>query len=150
MMFDPYEITWRGATYTIPANRLLGAIAAAEEVITLAELAAAMQKNAPPLTRIARAYAAVLRYAGAKATDDEVYVGMFNDAGADVVAAVAGLLQLMMPPQANAKVRQGGDAQHRPLPTVDPAEAALAELLQPATRPPSSADVGSRQASSGA
>jgi len=157
-MFEPYELRWRGTTYQIPANRMLGAIASAEEVITLAELARAMQQSAPPLTRIARAYGAVLRYAGAKVTDEEVYIGMFEDPGADVLAAASGLLALMVPPNAAERAqRKGGEGPFARGPADPLAAAALHEAQAggwasspQATRPSSPAAAGSRPRPSGA
>jgi len=97
-VFAEVKLNWEGREYVIPPDRVLGAIASVEEFITLNELAQKMRKNAPPLATLAKAYAALLRYAGAKIDDDAVYAGMFVAGGGEVVTAVAALLGLMIPP----------------------------------------------------
>jgi hypothetical protein len=91
-------------SYTIPPDKVFGAIEVIEEVITLKELSSSVARNGnPPLARISRAYASVLRYAGARVEDQQVYIGMFSGGEDDikgVVAAVNGLLALMIPPSA--------------------------------------------------
>ena len=55
------------------------------------------------MTVIARAFAALLRYAGAKVTDDEVYVGMFignTDSKSAATTALLTLFAIMVPPGA--------------------------------------------------
>lgn len=100
-IFDSRTVVWRGTEYVIPATRIMGAIATIEEVITLVELSTSMKEGKPPLHKIAKAYAGVLRYAGAKATDEEVYAGMFaNGLNPDqILAATYGLMELMIPKQ---------------------------------------------------
>ena len=94
-------------TFTIPPEKVFGAIETIEEYITLKELSDGVAKTGQiSMTRLARAYAAVLRYAGAKnVVDEEVYVNMFSNdlGGASMVAAVNGLLGLMIPPAALAE-----------------------------------------------
>lgn len=90
--------------YKIPANRVFGAIAAIEEHVTLKELSDGVARTGHvSLVRASRAYAAALRYAGCeKITDEEVYLAMFNNTseGSGIVAALQGLLGLMIPPAA--------------------------------------------------
>lgn len=110
-IFQPFRLQWAGRDYVIPADRIMGAIAVVEDVIPPMELMAMM---ASPLsikpTRIARAYGAVLRYAGANLSDDAVYDGMFaggEDVSNSVGAALAGLSDLIMPPSLKARIAAG-------------------------------------------
>lgn len=98
-MFVDVEFRWQGETYKIPANRIMRAIAIVEEVITLHELFTYAQKGSAPLAKLAMAFASVLRFAGAKCTDDEVYAAMFvqTDAGTAMSAAIESLLLMMVP-----------------------------------------------------
>jgi len=97
--FDDITLEWHGKEFTIPANRVLKAIACVEDVLTLNELAMYSERKAIPFAKIASAYGAVLRYAGARVTDDEVYSGMLQseDKGVTVTTALGGLMAMMMP-----------------------------------------------------
>lgn len=97
-IFQPVKLGWNGKDYTIPADRVLGAIAVIEEHISFLELIAATRGHAP-LVAISRAFAGVLRYAGGEISDDEVYAGMFREsAQKQAVDAVNTLLVMMVPP----------------------------------------------------
>lgn len=100
--FDDIRLEWQGRQHVIRANRVMGAIARIEDVITLVELQRYADRGTAPLAKIAMAYGAVLRYAGADASDDDVYAGMFsgNSSQDDVVASVSQLLAMMIPPDA--------------------------------------------------
>ena len=96
--FDDVEFVWGDRPYTIKADRVLGAIARIEDVVTLDELSRHFQKQTLPRARIAMAYGAALRYAGAKVMDDDVYSAMFIDSDqASVTQAVTTLLAMMLP-----------------------------------------------------
>jgi hypothetical protein len=103
-IFQPVIIGWNGEDFTIPANKVLGAIAVVEELVTFPELVAMMESGRPRLLLIARAYAGVLRYAGATVTDEETYAGMFNGTQQQQIAeAINALLVMMVPPSAMAE-----------------------------------------------
>lgn len=108
-VFEPVKLGWQGKVYLLPANRVLGAVARIEEVITLAELAKHASGGNAPLARIARAYGSVLRYVGADVEDDDVYAGMFGGAEARelVSAAVQGLLSMMISPEIRRRLEAG-------------------------------------------
>lgn len=117
-MFKPIQIDWKGKPVTIPANRLLGAVAAIEEVITFNELLNYSQRGAYPAARIAKAYGELLRYAGEQVTDDEIYLGIFGD---DVNAAnVTGSMQLLMMIMVPPSLRDGKSND----PVLEPGETA--------------------------
>lgn len=104
-VFEDIRLAWDGAEYVIPADRVLGAIARIEKHLTLKELHEnAAGRDTLPLALISMAYGGVLRYAGAKVSDDQVYLGIFGAGGVaarDAVnAAVQGLLTMMIPPSA--------------------------------------------------
>jgi hypothetical protein len=101
-VFNEIKLQWRGEAFAIPPGRVLGAIAEIEEIITFHEVLEKMAAGRPPVVPIARAYGAVLRYAGAEVSDEQVYEGMFmgETVAAKVTDAVHNLLLLMMPPAA--------------------------------------------------
>ncbi len=120
-IFKEVTITWEGKAYAIPATSVLRAIAIIEEVITLDELMKYRSRNTAPLGKLAAAYGAVLRYAGAQATDEAVYAAMFDGQAAESAGtAVSALLLMMVPPSAmqrpeEAKVMGNGSAVAAPL-----------------------------------
>lgn len=105
-IFEDIRLNWQGVDYVVPSNKVMGAIARIEDVITLTEIYEASQHRSVKFSRVASAYAAVLRYAGATVTDEEVYAGMFagQSAAAAVRDALTGLLGMMIPP--SAKIEQ--------------------------------------------
>lgn len=103
--FDDIALDWDGKTYTIPANKVMGAIARIEDVMTLGELLAYVERETAPFGKISAAYAAVLRYAGCRVTDDDVYAGIFAadkkpaEVQTIVITSLTTLLAMMMPKQ---------------------------------------------------
>ena len=99
-IFSDVRLEWGEASFTIPAERVLGAIAVVEDCVTLADLGA---RKSLPIGKISMAHGAVLRYAGAKVSDEEVYNAMFRDKGKRlhraVSEAVFALQVLMIPPE---------------------------------------------------
>jgi len=63
-------LNWRGQEYRIPESRAFAAGAALEDVVTLAELQAFGTKM--KFFTIAKAMGCLLRFAGAKVSDEEV------------------------------------------------------------------------------
>ena len=97
-IFRDVTLVWKGEAFVIPATQVLGAIAIVEEQITFMELIVSMQKGKPPLVQIARAYGGVLRYAGAKVTDEETYAGIFDPVRHKKIMAAVNMLLVMMVP----------------------------------------------------
>ena len=99
-LFESQSLMWKGETYVIPSDRMLGAIATIEEHFTIMEMLAASHGR-PPLVKISRAFAALLRYAGCKVSDEEMYRSIF-DPQANIMerieAALVTFLLMMTPP----------------------------------------------------
>lgn len=102
-VFRDIILPWEGQDYTIPSNKVMGAIARIEDVLTIKELYEASAGGNIKFTRIAAAFGEALRYAGAKVSDDEVYGAMFAGAESQhvIVSAISGLLSMMIPPAAH-------------------------------------------------
>lgn len=99
-VFEDVPLTWEGVTYTIPSNRIMGAIARIEDVMTLHELSTIRDPRKIKLSHLAQAYGTALRYAGCKVSDEEVYTTMFGkgDIASVAQSIVLGLLVMMTPP----------------------------------------------------
>jgi hypothetical protein len=105
--FDDINLEWEGKPFIIKSNRVLGAIARIEDVITLSELQRFGMRGGSPLAKIAMAYGAVLRYAGAQVTDEEVYRGLFSQgkktSAETVMLSIHSLVSMMIPPMPEEK-----------------------------------------------
>lgn len=98
-LFDDVSLTWKGREYVIPRNRVMGAIARVEDVLTLHELLVIQTRGGTPYAKLSAAYGTVLRYAGAKVEDEDVYAGMFKaETSGEIGGAVVNLLHMMLPP----------------------------------------------------
>lgn len=92
---QPIRLTYKGQDFLIPADRAFKAGAAVEEIVSLAEIAS--WGDRPRFFKIAEAFGALLRFAGCKASDEEVHAdmmaGLRNSAAAgvaeDIPAAIA-------------------------------------------------------------
>jgi hypothetical protein len=104
-MFSPITLDWKGQPVTIPADALLGAIATVEKVVTFNEMLEFDRRQAYPGALMARAYGALLRYAGVKVTDEEVYAGLFGDA--ELASNVTGSMQILMVMMVPPHLRRG-------------------------------------------
>lgn len=114
-VFEDITVEWRGRDYVIPGDQVLGAIARVEDVITFREIHDYTQaRQTLPMAKIAMAFGAILRYAGASVNDDEVYEALFDGSNAGQVAtnSVTTLMTMMLPP----KSRQNGAASGNPQP----------------------------------
>lgn len=98
-LFQPLTLNWEGRDYVIPPDRVMGAIATVEDVITLGELANVSQSGNINISKLARAYSALITYAGAmNASWEVVYKSMFQGNQQVALLAVRSLLIMMMPP----------------------------------------------------
>ena len=112
--FEDVTIGWRGEQYVVPANRQMLLIAKIEDALSgdtgQQALTILFRKEGPPYTRLAAAYGAALRHAGAKVTDDEVYLSIMTDlaqgtkaeAARVIKGAIIALLSIISPPAAAA------------------------------------------------
>lgn len=98
-VFNELNLTWKGIEYTVPADNILRLIAKVEDVITLNELYSYSQKGAAPLAKLATAFGVILRYAGAKVRDDEIYMTIVNGQSDAATVATQTILAMMLPPE---------------------------------------------------
>ncbi|MFN7177113.1 MAG: hypothetical protein ACK4MX_09515 [Thermaurantiacus sp.] len=108
-IFEAYNLEWAGEKLVIPPDRVMCAIAVVEQHITLHELFEVMgRRKTVEMVRLAEAYAALLNFAGAEVSAEEVYASFFmsGDQASAIISAVRGLQMLMIPP-ASYKVTEG-------------------------------------------
>jgi len=78
--FEPITIGWKGEDYTVPPTKCMGLLAALEEVLAPGQNNSAIEVLAQPhrahMTKLAKAYATALRYAGCGVSDQEVYLSL--------------------------------------------------------------------------
>ena len=101
-LFQEIALSWKGQEYVVAPNNVMMMLAKVEDILTLGELIQHSQKGGAPLIKLSMAYGCMLRYAGAKVRDDEVYQSMF--AAGDGSKTEAGeitqmLLSMMIPPE---------------------------------------------------
>jgi hypothetical protein len=98
-IFQEIVLEWAGQEFRIAPDKVMGAIATVEEVVTLKEIGDYAQTGNASMSKLAMAYGAVLRYAGATVRDDEVYAGLFKgDVKSSPMASISNLLMMMIPP----------------------------------------------------
>jgi len=107
--FEDVKISWAGAEYTVPANRQLLLIASIEDALSSgagkSALQMLMQEGGPSTSRLAMAYGAALRFAGASVSDDEIYLSIMEDmaqkdisVAVKIQSAIMALISIIAPP----------------------------------------------------
>lgn len=102
-IFEDITIKWDGREHTIPSEKVMRAIGLIEEHLTMKEIGEAVHSSGGiAFTKVAAAYGAILRFAGADITDEQVYAGLFSMSKEknNVQAVLNGLLAMMIPPSA--------------------------------------------------
>lgn len=111
--FEDVTLGWKDETYTIPANRQMGLVARIEDALSgdtgRHAINILVQREGPPYSRLAAAFGAALRYAGAKVTDEEIYLSIMEDfaksqrdVSAKLQSVIVALLMVIAPPVAKA------------------------------------------------
>lgn len=81
--FDDVTLAWQGVEYTIPANAQMMLIAKIEDALSgdsgQQALSVLFRREGPPYSRLAAAFGAALRHAGARVTDGEIYLSIQSD-----------------------------------------------------------------------
>lgn len=115
-VFKDISLEWRGEPFVIPAKRVMRAIAIVEREMTLSDLVEQRNTGRIRLTQVAAAFGHLLRFAGAKVEDEEVYEGMFGagEQRASVLDALDTLLTLVIPPSAVKHAEAGETAEDPP------------------------------------
>ena len=123
--FEPVTLSWKGESYTVPAEGQLMLVAKIESALRDATgkpaMQALLQSGGPDYAALAMAFGAALRHAGANVTDDELYLSIqsdFAESRADAAVVVQGsiiaLLSIISPPMGEAM--RGGADEKKPEP----------------------------------
>ena len=116
--FSDVTLGWQDSEYVVPADRVMMLVCQIEDALSGPEgeqaLTVLMRRQGPPHGRLAAAYGAALRYAGADVSDAEVYLSMQTDlsgGGADAVnkmqSAVIAMIAIVSPPIGSALLELG-------------------------------------------
>ncbi len=100
-IFDDITLEWEGVPYKLAGDqKIMKVLAAVEDHITISELITQQQSGNVPLAKLSAAYAVMLRFAGARISDAEVYRGMWQGMAdsSSIATAVSALLAIMVPP----------------------------------------------------
>lgn len=123
--FEDVTLGWKGIDYVIPATKQLMLIQKIEDALSgdTGEQAVSVlfRKGGVPHSRLARAYGAALRHAGAKVTDEEVYLSIHQDIAeksaqqveATMLALIWSLLAIISPPTVKT-AREQAEAMQAP------------------------------------
>ncbi len=108
-MFEDLILRWKGRSHAIQRDRVLGALASMENVLTLHELAGFLARDSVPVAKISTAYGAVLRHAYVEVSDAEVYavcMGGDKEAMGEVIESMTRLLAMALPTTAEKPGRR--------------------------------------------
>jgi len=116
--FEDVTLSWAGADYTVPASKQMMLVATVEHHLSLnpatgefePPLQVLFRRGGVPATRLAFTLGAALRYAGAKVTDDEIYLSiqedLANKSGEEKVRKshdiITSILAIISPPASRA------------------------------------------------
>ena len=118
--FEDVTFGWGGKSYTVPANRQMGLVARVEDALSgdsgRQAISVLMQREGPPYSRLAAAFGAELRYAGADVADEEIYLSIMDDftksrsdVAAKVQSVIVALLMVVAPPVGRSLIGGGKD-----------------------------------------
>lgn len=102
-MTNSVKLTWRGKDYIIAESDVFEVAGEIEEVVTLADLAAMAQS--PKFVKLSKAYAVMLKYAGAKnvtaqQVHSEIMAGIKGKGDAEIkevlFSAIEALMHILM------------------------------------------------------
>lgn len=100
-IFEPITLTWQGKEYVIPPDQVMRGIAKVEDIITLVQISRCFENRDLPLAKISQAYGVILRHAGARVADEEIYSELFGSGELQqrAVQAINTLQMMMIPPE---------------------------------------------------
>lgn len=129
--FEDVTFGWGGMSYTVPANRQMGLVARVEDALSgdsgRQAISVLMQREGPPYSRLAAAFGAALRYAGAAVTDEEIYLSIMedftksrSDVAVKVQTVIVALLMVIAPPVGRSLNSNGAKAapEKKPRPRI--------------------------------
>jgi len=98
-MFQPARLKWKGDIIEIPPDRVMTAIAAVEEHLTIHELIRYAERGTQPFSKMAQGFSAALRTVGVRVSPEDVYRAMVKGSSDDIMGHMSALLALMGPPE---------------------------------------------------
>lgn len=86
-----FKFTWLDAEYSIPANRVPGAVEQVERFMTLEKMIKLGERGAYSLVNTVQAFGALMRYARVPISDDDIHEQMFRQG--DLTENFTGMLK---------------------------------------------------------
>lgn len=107
--FQEVKLSWDGEDYTIAPSEQMGLVHILESTLSGSTgrqaIGVLLAPEGPPYGILAAAFGAMLRYAGAKVADEDIYLSMMDDMAnskADLIVktqgAVVAVLSVIAPP----------------------------------------------------
>lgn len=98
--FESVTLSFGGENYIVKPNMVMGLIESIECVLTIEEINEMITRKCLNRSKIARAYAAALNFAGASVLVEQVYAEFFGGAAVTFTTnTLVGLLSMMIPPE---------------------------------------------------
>ena len=117
--FEPLELKWGGVTYTIAPHKMMGALQRFERAITPQDFMLLTEGGMGAAPSVcASAYGALLRYAGARVSDQDVYLACRDEeaelpwageTAAAVMDTIVHLQMLRLPPKERERIEAAID-----------------------------------------
>lgn len=101
-VFQDISLEWNGDNYSIRGDdNIMTLISRVEDVLPLGQLYDMSKSSHINMSRLATAFAVMLRHAGCEVSTPEVYAGMFqgDKPAQNAQLAIAQLIALMVPPE---------------------------------------------------
>lgn len=99
--FSEVTLTWGEKEYKVSPDKVLDLVDSIEDHVVLEDLTT----GRPPRARIAKAYAAAIKFAGGYAKPDDVYAALFNaEDQKRIFGVIDALLCVMIPPESLRKL----------------------------------------------
>ena len=123
--FDDVTLSWQGQSFTVPANNQMMLIAKIEDALGgeggQQAMTVLFRREGPPMSRLAMAFGAALRHAGAKVSDEDVYLSMQTDLVnkskkaqlATIQNCIFALLSIISPPAVAAMNSKADDTEKK-------------------------------------
>jgi len=123
--FDDVSLSWQGQSFTVPANKQMMLIAKIEDALGgdggQQAMTVLFRREGPPMSRLAMAFGAALRHAGAKVSDDEVYLSIQSDLvnkskkdqAATIQGCIMAILSIISPPAVAAMTGKADDTEKK-------------------------------------
>lgn len=98
-VFEDVTLIYKGEEFKVPSDKVMPLIEIIESQLPIEELAK-ISDSYIPRTKISKAYARALNYAGCNVKQEDIYASFFSGESIEnITSVINGLMQLMIPPE---------------------------------------------------